>query len=100
VIKPDYVHTKMESKAWRWMKGEQLIWIKLSLGKEERAKNKIQWCECKRYNRDIVFFVKEAIECVIRFRIYNYNIKRGDLISKCSYLVPIDLWSIMKAYRP
>lgn len=49
---------------------------------------------------EILFFVKEAIECVIRFRIYNYNIKRGDLISKCSYLVPIGLWSIMKAYRP
>jgi hypothetical protein len=29
----------MESKAWRWMKGDKSNWSKLSLGKEEREKN-------------------------------------------------------------
>jgi len=28
----------MESKAWRWMEGDQSNWSKLSLGKEEREK--------------------------------------------------------------
>jgi hypothetical protein len=26
----------MESKAWRWMKGDQSSWSNLSLGKQER----------------------------------------------------------------
>jgi len=33
----------MESKDWRWMKGDKSNWSKLSLGKEEREK--IQRCE-------------------------------------------------------
>jgi len=36
----------MESKTWRWMKGDQSNWSKLSFGKEER-KNKIQVVKAK-----------------------------------------------------
>jgi hypothetical protein len=59
VIKPGYVHTKMESKAWRWMKGEQLIWTKLSLGKEERAKTKFNGVNAKDII-EILFFCQRG----------------------------------------
>jgi hypothetical protein len=47
----------MESKAWRWMKGNQSNWSKLSLQKEDKEKQN-PMDEGKGINRDFVFPVK------------------------------------------
>jgi hypothetical protein len=50
VAKLDFVDTKVESKALRWMKGYHFNWIKLSLGKEEiEKKNKSLRSDGQRY---------------------------------------------------
>ena len=47
----------MESKAWRWMKGDHSHWSKLSLGKEERKKQNPSY-EGKGINRDFILPIK------------------------------------------
>jgi hypothetical protein len=47
----------MESKTWRWMKGDQSNWSNLSLDKEERKKQNAS-CEGKGINRDFILPVK------------------------------------------
>jgi hypothetical protein len=37
----------MEGKAWRWMKGDQSKWSKLSLEKKKKEKNKIPVVKAK-----------------------------------------------------
>ena len=55
--------------------------------KEKEMKTTLK---AKVYARCFYFIQQDAIECMVRFRIYSYTVKRG-ILKQNSYLVPLGL---------
>jgi hypothetical protein len=53
--------------------------INCSYLEKKKEKNKILWAQGKGIKYDVCFAGQDTVECMIRFRIDNRTIKRGNL---------------------
>ena len=67
MIKLREVHTKVVSKAIRWMKGDQSKWMQVHTWRGEEMKRSLK---TKVYARGFHFSGRDAIDYVVRFKIY------------------------------